>query len=390
MRSDAIYFTAGDAPLCTALGSRQLGTLTTGTIGGTQLAAASLSLEGVTGNAAETAMGAIALEDVRHVNGIPLPILDLELGPAVVTASGTRWEVRVVRSSQEFHRAAFGLIAPAGTGTGEMRWLGCDTTPNGSGERLCCESGPCGDFDGVGVGTNVNPNRSWTVGPQVSPAGTQLPDTLYVVLEGTAVSNGDMTSDTLNPVSEGQFHVLGEVELTGAGAGLEPALTVDGANDIADLFSAGQVTPLEDVTGTPRQLAEVKLIGAFNPLADVDGDGIQDLGDNCPFEYNPSQANRGSFLDPDDDSNQQGDACECAESTDDGAVLAADFDEIFDLLAGKIGTPLVAEQIAARCSVAGTTECNVRDLVFLKRDLDAGDSTVPLRCDAALSPPNGP
>ncbi|MBW2527321.1 MAG: FG-GAP repeat protein, partial [Deltaproteobacteria bacterium] len=218
-RSDAIYFTAsgnggvGGDELCQALAtSVSLGTLTTGAIGGTQLAAAALTAEGVTANLAEDAAGAVPLSDIRLVNGIPLPILDLELGPAVQTQAGTRWEVRIKNASSEFHRVAFGLIAPAGTTTGQMRWRGCDTTPNGASERVCCESPPCGDFDGVGVGTNVNPNRSWTVGPQASPSGTQLPDTLYVVLEGTALSNG--TLDTLNPSSEGQFHVLGEVELT--------------------------------------------------------------------------------------------------------------------------------------------------------------------------------
>jgi hypothetical protein len=272
-----------------------------------------------------------------------------------------------------------------------MRWLGCDTTPNGAGERTCCEVGPCGDFDGIGVGTNANPNRSWTVGPQASPAVTQLPDTLYVVLEGTALSNG--TLDTLNPASEGVFHVLGEVELTGAGAGLEPALTVDGANDLADLFSAGTVTPLEDVAAVSRDLAEVKLIGAFDPADDVDGDGIQDLGDNCPFEWNPAQANRGSFLDATDDSDPFGDACQCAESTGDGAVLSpADFDLIRDYLSGKDVSPHDPAAIEARCSVAGTTECNIRDLVFLKQALDAGPGvgSVETRCDAALSPATGP
>ena len=43
----------------------------------------------------------------------------------------------------------------------------------------------------------------------------------------------------------------------------------------------------------------------------------------------------------------------------------------------------------ARCSVAGTTECNIRDLFFLKQQLDLGPGvgSVELRCDAALSPP---
>jgi len=39
--------------------------------------------------------------------------------------------------------------------------------------------------------------------------------------------------------------------------------------------------------------------------------------------------------------------------------------------------------------VAGTTECNIRDLVFLKKSIDAAATEVELRCDAALSPAPG-
>ena len=404
VRGDAIYFSAfgngaPDNRLCTALDPPVLlGTLTTGAIGGTQLAAAALTEEGVGTpgfglNLAFENGVPIVETAIRLVNSAPLPILDLELGPAVETASGTKWEVRVVRSNDEFHRLAFGLIAPAGTTTADMRWLGCDTTPDPGGARDCCESPPCGDFDGLGVGTNVNPNRTFTIGPQSSPPGTQLPDTMYVVLEGSALSNGAL--DTVNPAAEGAYHVLGEIELLGS-PDLEPALTVDGANDLDDLFSAGKVNPLVDVSTTARDLDEVKLIGAFNPADDLDGDGIQDLGDNCPFEPNPAQTNRGSFLDTTDDSDALGDACQCAEATGDGAITDPtmvptppapyDFDQIFDLLAGKISNPLVAEEIRARCSVAGTTDCDIRDLVFLQRAIAAGDPNVETRCDAALSP----
>ena len=129
---------------------------------------------------------------------------------------------------------------------------------------------------------------------------------------------------------------------------------MDGANDLDDLYSAGKVTPLVDVTSTTRLLGEVKLVGAFNPADDLDGDGIQDLGDNCPFEPNAAQTNRGSFLDATDDSDALGDACQCAEATDDGAVTSPDdFDEIFDYLAGQITNPIAAAEIEARCSVGG-------------------------------------
>jgi hypothetical protein len=242
---------------------------------------------------------------------------------------------------------------------------------------------------GTGFGTTVNPSNSWTVGPQATPAGTQLPHTLYVVLEGNRLP-GLGSLFTLNPINGPTTVVLGTVELSGS-PDLEPALTVDGVNDVDDRLNPGTpVTPYEEADYDTPSPTQVKLVGAFNPADDVDGDGVQDLADLCPFEYDPAQQNRGSFLDSTDDSDALGDACQCGEATDDGAVMSPDdFDEIRDYLSGRatVTDPAVIE---ARCSVAGTVECNIRDLVFLKQALDAAAPSVETRCDAALSPPNAP
>jgi len=162
----------------------------------------------------------------------------------------------------------------------------------------------------------------------------------------------------------------------------------EGVNDIDDFFSPGTpVDPFEEADFDLPAPTQVKLVGAFNPADDVDADGVQDLADNFPFTPNAAQANRGSFLDASDESDFLGDACKCAESTDDGAVLDPDdFDEIRVFLSGKIRNPVIAARIEERCSVTGTTECNIRDLIFLRRAIDAGDSSVGTRCDAALSP----
>jgi hypothetical protein len=149
--------------------------------------------------------------------------------------------------------------------------------------------------------------------------------------------------------------------------------------------------PFERVLFGAADPTQVKLIGQFNPADDLDGDGIQDLGDICPFAFDPAQVNRGSFLDDTDESDAFGDACQCAESTDDGSVLdPADFDEIRDYLSGRITNPIIAADIEARCSVAGTTECNIRDLVFLRQAIDSAAPAVDTRCDAALSPAEEP
>jgi hypothetical protein len=67
-----------------------------------------------------------------------------------------------------------------------------------------------------------------------------------------------------------------------------------------------------------------------------------------------------------------------------------DFDEIRDYLAGRITNPVIAQEIESRCSVAGPTDCNIRDLVYLELALDAAAPAVETRCDAALSPAQDP
>jgi hypothetical protein len=312
--------------------------------------------------------------DLRLVNAAPLPKLDLELGPAVETGSGTRWEVCIPRAEHEFHRVAFGLIAPLGTDASSMRWVGCDTPPDGNGQRIC---------NGLpSFGSTADPAGSFTVGPQASPPGTQVPYTLYVSLQGNRFSSFDQ--DTLNFVGEGVC--LGAVELDSS-PDLEPALTTDG------LETLGAIPfELADSVAPPIDPGEVKLIGKFNPADDVDGDSVQDLGDNCPFVPNPApQLNRGSFGSDVDESDALGDACQCAESSDDGAVLDPDdFDDLRAYLSGQVTNPLIAQKIEERCSIVGTTDCNIRDLVHLWLALDAGATSVETRCDAALAPPPQP
>jgi hypothetical protein len=189
--------------------------------------------------------------------------------------------------------------------------------------------------------------------------------------------------------SAGLLSCIGAVELDGS-PDLEPALTLDGVNDIPDVLDleVGPIVtrPLEVVdSGAAFDVAEVQLVGEFDPADDLDGDSVQDLADNCPFISNPLQENQGAFLDA-STADVLGDACQCAEGTGDGAVFEADFDLIRDYLSGKVTNPVTAQEIEERCSVAGTTECNMRDLLFLRLALDAGSPGVERRCDAAVAP----
>lgn len=208
---------------------------------------------------------------------------------------------------------------------------------------------------------------------------------MYVVVEGNRFSSGLLgMPPTLNFQDEPVC--IGTVELDG-NLDLELALTLDGVNEIEDLFDAGNpTTPYEQVLFGSLDPTQVKLIGAFNPADDVDGDGIQDLGDNCPWAANPEQTNSGSFLDATPGSDFLGDACQCGDGNDDGAVFADDVTRIREHLVGLNPSAIVE----AKCSVAGTVECNIRDPVFLKEAIDGLEPSVAIRCDAALSPPNAP
>ena len=135
----------------------------------------------------------------------------------------------------------------------------------------------------------------------------------------SAVSGSPSTrtaSATLNPIDGSPVVVLGTVELDGA-PDLEPALTTDGVDDIAPRGGGSPIVPFEESDAGMPDPSQVKLIGAFNPADDLDGDGVQDLGDNCPYTPNAAQINRGSFLDSTDETDSFGDACQCAEATGD-------------------------------------------------------------------------
>jgi hypothetical protein len=344
--------------------------------------AAALSAEGVEtpglGRAlAAEWVGPIPITDIQLVTGDPLPRVTLELGPAVVDGGHTRWDVLLKNANDRFHRVSFGLVAPFGTTTADMRFAGCEGVTAEPGDVRTC---------GAGVGPTVNPFQSWTVGPvALAQTPTDLREyTMYVVAEG-AVPSG--LSPYLN--LPGQTIVLGTVELTGA-PDLEPALILEGVDQIADRFGPGAIIPFErSGLGPLPDLDEVRLIGQFNPAEDEDGDGIQDLADNCPFARNADQADDGGFLS--DVPDAKGNACQCGDGSRNGIVQGSltpsedDIAQLRDFLLGRITVPAIRADVAARCSVAGTPDCDIRDLVFLQKAFD--DTTAPeTRCDASLAP----
>jgi len=405
VRDDALYFDVtgyGGAglPLCAAQGPpTRLGTFTLGTVDPTAWPMAPISFEGVGTpgfgySEAATINGPINLHDIRiEMTTGTVPELELELGPAVVTASSTRWDVLLTTSLAEMHRITFGLVAPDGTSAADLHWVGCDTSVTGSGSgagyRSCNEVG--------GWTPLVDSMNSFTQGPLSAatvPAGLRA-HTLYVSLAGNVFSSTPGSTElTLNPRPGGGIPPvvrLGTVVMDAA-PGLQPGLTIEGVDAVVGL--AGVAIVRANNTSLADPLDQVALVGQYAAADDLDGDGVQDLVDNCPFRPNGAADNRGSFLSSIAYSDSLGDACQCAESTDDGAILdPADVNDIRAYLAGNplSGSSTTAE-VLERCSIIGTVDCNIRDLVALEVATappggGAAATSVDTRCDAALAPP---
>ena len=101
--------------------------------------------------------------------------------------------------------------------------------------------------------------------------------------------------------------------------------------------------------------------GPTDPL-DADGDGVEDLTDNCPNTFNPDQKDSGGL-----DSNSPdgiGDACQCGDISGDGKITNTDSVLIKRHL---IGLPSKFE--ADFCDVSGDGACTNTDAIIIKRSL---------------------
>ncbi len=140
------------------------------------------------------------------------------------------------------------------------------------------------------------------------------------------------------------------------------------------------------------------LILPFASLAqDTDGDGIPDVGDNCPFAENAGQLNTGGVGTTDPDS--YGDACQCGHVRGIGAVLIDDIAVLTRALA-QLG-PGLDPGTDALCNVVGPAfvldlngdglpdDCNQNDLDAARRSLAGLDMGIDSdACAAAI--PNQP
>jgi hypothetical protein len=277
------------------------------------------------------------------------PTAQLALVPAVGDTTGKKWEVQLF-SESELHRVAFGLVAPQGTDINEIRMLGCNTTPIPPARRNCTASPLLGPY--------VDPALSFTVGPDPDAHSSgRRTDTMYVSITGSRPA-GFGLSNALNVAN--QLVTLGVIEMDTA-PGQPPAPTFDGVAG-QTIFGEPPIMTTDDL---PVLLSEVELVGAFSPGADYDADGRMDETDNCPYAANSDQLNSGGLLTTVADLAPYGDRCECGEGDGTGTIFASDATALRQVLAGIT----VDAEATGRCSVAGGAECDVRDVVVLRRAL---------------------
>ncbi len=136
--------------------------------------------------------------------------------------------------------------------------------------------------------------------------------------------------------------------------------------------SVGQSEPLgfSGRTSTLRTVAPgfwPIVLGGF-PTLDPDADVVAAYRDNCPFAYNPLQADGGGVMTTSPDG--IGDACQCADVDDDGIVDGADVDAYRDSLADPAGLGLTPAGVE-KCSAIDSPEpCEMLDVVVIERALE--------------------
>lgn len=118
--------------------------------------------------------------------------------------------------------------------------------------------------------------------------------------------------------------------------GIEPVLTdALAADPYSEAGSSGAAVAarFEEIkTWISQRTANVLAqVNADEPTDDIDGDGVDDNTDNCPFDYNPDQT--------DSDADGYGDVCECAQANFDGTGIVGNGD--LAILSGQWGLTTV-------------------------------------------------
>jgi hypothetical protein len=280
------------------------------------------------------------------------PDILLEVRPAPNPDGGRRWEITLT-AEVEIHRLVFGLIGPENIAPDGMSFVGCTDTPPGPGNhRSCLDANPNNPDVNADAIDFSDPN-TFTLGPDPGASSPALlVRTLYVSLVG-AHERG-FNAPSLNRPEIEQKVRLGILEFAQPLVLLEPELTKDG---IGLLPGAPPVVKLSDGSIVSADAVGTNVRGDSDD--DNDSDTIGAETDNCPHAPNPSQVDGGGVMTTDPDG--VGDACQCGEGNGDGPVYPEDVRALQEVVAGLPGDPGAPD----RCSVAGTVECDILDVVIV-------------------------
>jgi hypothetical protein len=344
--------------------------------------------------------GAAPISDEQVVFQVNAPggaLITLQLRPVQEgvppTPSRTHYELSIkvddVVQPQEVARIAFGLTASEPVGHADMSFGGCqDLPPEDTREDLFNSLRGCQNRDPILLTARADEETAfladgsadistYTVGPDATPNGNRLPNTLYVALDsGFTGEFGDI------PINNGGDQWLGVVVFPEAAD--PPQITFLGTVDLPG-FEDGPVVSVGEILGGQNLITDqnVTLSNTSSTSSDTDGDGNPDDLDNCSRVDNPDQVNTGGvgfvYVDGEPKFEKIGDACQCgdpgrdgvadngsAEGAGEGFNLQDDVVKCQEALSGQ-GLPL--GEVSGFCKVT-TTEgsFSIVDVVVLEAD----------------------
>jgi hypothetical protein len=264
---------------------------------------------------------------VFQVNPPGSPLITLQLRPTDNNPD-THYELsmKVDSPPQYVARIAFGLTASDSVDQADMSFGGCQAQPVANAPpglvgslRGCQGSDPNLLTPRADDGTSFLLDGSfdiatYTVGPEVAPGDTRLPNTLYVAVDSGYVEEGD---DALN---DGGDQWLGVVVFSEAAD--PPQITFQGTAELPGYETGPVVAALDEPDQGAITGQNVTLSNTASSSSDSDGDGNPDDLDNCVRVPNAQQDNTGGvgFVTSAANFDRIGDVCQCGDPGRDGVA----------------------------------------------------------------------
>jgi hypothetical protein len=300
----------------------------------------------------------------------------IDVSPAIEDVTATFATQVTLQSPFAIHQLGFGLQAAQSISSTDATFGGCNIpftvgVPPNDVDFLGCadhaDLGPTVAFSAgsAPLGTFVLPANNG-----VGKIANVQPNTTYVVLTG----NIDQLPDPNSLQNSDTPTFLGIHRFVSAQA--PPSVRFLGVPEVLQHMGAtftSAVVPSD--SGETITTSNIALRVFLDPNEDTDGDGIYDDGDNCVNKKNFDQLDQGQpglTVAEADQSDDIGDLCQCGDGDVLNLVLPGsvflldDVDACRDALADPAANPDVSD----RCSVTGTADFDIADLMILEQALD--------------------